>query len=231
MKILVAGNSVSEPPSKGAASYPALLSQRFGGAASVETIIGSGETIAQMETRIVESLARRPDWLILQVGINECAPRPLSVAERARLGALQPQWLQWRIVRLIHHLRPWIIRMRTLQQFMPLPDFLSSVRRVLAAAEAHGVRVIVLPITTVTSVAERRTPFTNREVARYNAALAGMAGHNVRVITQQDIFGSDDAAAVVASPDTVHLSLSAHERLADFLFIATASARFPAVSR
>src|SRR5215212_9498000 len=124
MKVLVVGNSVSMPPAPDEPAYPARLAARLGPSSVIETVIGSGETIAEMEPKIVGALARRPDWMILQVGINECAPRPLSNHERARRGRLRPRWLQWRIIRVVHHLRPWIIKARSLQQFLPLDEFM-----------------------------------------------------------------------------------------------------------
>jgi hypothetical protein len=224
LKILIVGNSVSNPPFAGAPSYPALLAEALGPTATIDTIIRSGETIEHMEAGIVRALASGPDWLVLQVGINECAPRPLSVAERARLSALRPAWLQRQIIRVIHRWRPSIIRARALHQFTPLPDFVASVRRVLAVARSARVKVLVLPITTVTTVAERRTPFTNREVGRYNAALLQEASSDVRVATQLEVFGTDDASALVAGPETVHLSPAAHAQLAGFVAEALAAA-------
>ncbi len=217
MKVLIVGNSVSQPPFPGAQSYPQLLGERLGPDVEIETIIGSGETIEQLEPAAISALATPRDRVVLHIGINECAPRPLSVAERARLSALRPKWLQRQIIRVIHRFRPNIIRVRPLHQFTPLPAFQLAVQRVLTAARSAGARVLVLPITTVTATAEQRTPFTNREVARYNAALLALASSAVHVATQREIFGSDEATPIVASPETVHLSPSAHAVIADYV--------------
>lgn len=217
MRVLIVGNSVSQPPSAGAASYPQLLAQRFSGRAEIETIIGSGETIHQLESAASKALAKPHDFVILQVGINECAPRPLSVSERARLGALRPAWLQRQIIRAIHRFRPQIIRARRLHQFMPLPEFQSAVQRVVSAAQSAGARVLILPITTVTPIAEQRTPFTNREVSRYNEALQRLGSPAIHVPTQREIFRSDDAASIVANPETVHLAEAAHGVIANYV--------------
>lgn len=217
MTLLILGNSVSNPPFDGAPSYPGLLAARLKGIAAVQTIIGSGETIEQMEERALAALSSGVDRLVLQVGINECAPRPLAVAERSRLGSLRPLWLQRRIIRLIHRFRARIIRSRELKQFMTLPAFTASVQRVLNAAQSAGVRVLILPITTVTPVAERRTPFTNREIARYNAALSRLASSSAQFASQSEIFGTNEATMLVASPDTVHLSPASHDILANYI--------------
>lgn len=225
MRILIVGNSVSNPPSDGAPSYPRLLADRLGNTAAVETIIGSGETIEQMEQRAIRALTGGVDRLILQVGINECAPRPLTVAERARLSELRPAWLRRQIIQVIHRFRPHIIRARRLNQFTPLPAFMASLRRIAAAARSANASVLILPITTVTAIAERRTPFTNRESARYNAALTELASPTVYVASQREIFGTDDATGLVASPETVHLSPASHHLITTFIlrWVATAA--------
>ena len=217
MRILIVGNSVSNPPFDGAPSYPRLLGEQLGAQATVITIIGSGETIEQLEARTIAALAGDVDRLVLQVGINECAPRPLSVSERAWLGRLRSDWLRKQIIRIIHRFRPQIIRVRGLRQVTPLPAFKASVARVVAAARERNIPVLILPITTVTAVAEARTPFTNREAARYNAALAAFSSAGVRVATQRDIFGTDEATGLVASPETVHLSPDSHRMMASFV--------------
>jgi lysophospholipase L1-like esterase len=217
MRLLIVGNSVSNPPHTGEPSYSQLLEERLAGSGSVETLIRGGETIVQIQGSAMAALGMRPDYLVLQVGINECAPRPLSLAERARLGRVRPSWLQRQIIRLIHRFRPNIIRARALNQVVPLPEFVATVTRLLDAAVAAGTRVLVLPITSVAPEAESRTPFTNREVRRYNDALQALASPGVRVASQAEVFGSDVAAEIVASPDTVHLSPDAHRALASFI--------------
>jgi lysophospholipase L1-like esterase len=217
MTLLVIGNSVSLPPAPNVAAYPELVAARLAGTWHVRTVIHSGATIEQMEGDVQQALDERPDCVVLQVGINECAPRPLSVAERERLGRLRPLTLRHYIIRAIHHLRPHIIRMRALHQFTPLPRFVEAVARTLAYAAERGARVLVLPLTPVTATAERRTPYSTREIVRYNAALAGFAGPRVDVVSAAAIFGDRTADELCMSPDTVHLSASAHEAIATYV--------------
>src|SRR5206468_2107531 len=133
--------------------YPQRLETLAAGSWQVITIIRSGATVEEMELEIVEALRGCPDALVLQVGINECAPRPLGVAGRARLGRLRPQWLRDRLIGVVHRFRPQIIRARPLAQFTTLDRFEASVSRVVRAARDAGAAVLLLPITQVTATA------------------------------------------------------------------------------
>ena len=216
-RLLVVGNSVSMPPQPGVAPYPERLATLARDRWQIATIIRSGGTIEEMEPDVLAALDTRPDALVVQVGINECAPRPLGPAGRARLGTLEPQWLRDRIIGVLHRWRPQIIRLRPLAQFTTLDRFAVSVSRIARAARAAGVRVLLLPITEVTTIAEMRTPFTNREVARYNRALQDAAGDGVAWIDVAVLFPNQTPDAFCHAPETVHWSAASHQRVAEYL--------------
>ena len=217
MTVLVIGNSVSQSPAPDVPAFPERLAAGGGGRWQLEMMVNSGATIEQMEDAVLTALGRSPDRVVLQIGINECAPRPLNWSERERLGHLRPAFVRQLIIRIIHLLRPTIIRARRLQQFTPLPRFIASAGRVVSAAVANGAPVLILPITEVTPVAEIRTPYTNREIRRYNQGLASLAGPMVRVATQADVFGAASAEQLCITPDSVHLGGDAHARVAAFI--------------
>ncbi|OFW15359.1 MAG: hypothetical protein A3F69_02285 [Acidobacteria bacterium RIFCSPLOWO2_12_FULL_66_10] len=217
MNILIVGNSVSLPPAPSVPAYAELVAAEGRNQWRVETIVNSGATIEQMEADVMAALARSPDRLVLQIGINECAPRPLNWDERERLGRLRPLPLRDFIIRMIHLLRPTIIRARRLQQFTPLPRFVASAGRVVSAAVSKGIPVLILPITGVTPVAEIRTPYTNREIRRYNEGLAGLAAPLVHVVTEPELFGEATGGQLCVTPESVHLGADAHARIAEFI--------------
>ncbi len=215
--LLLIGNSVSGPPAPGILPYPDRLAASLGAAARLTTIIRSGATIDEIEPAIAEALAARPDAVILQVGINECAPRPLGPRGRRRLGTLRPLWARRLIIRALHLWRPQIIRVRPLAQLTPLDCFAASIARVVDGVRRAGSRLLILPITEVTPVAERRTPFTNREVGRYNSVLRAAASDRVRWVEVAELLPGLTPADYCHTPDTVHWSPAAHERVAQFL--------------
>lgn len=213
--MLVVGNSVSMSPGDGVAAYPALLEAELGQGWEVRPVLKSGATIDEFETEVLQTISiYRPDALVLQVGINECAPRPLGRRGRARLSRLRWAPLRARIVQFLHAYRPQIIRLRGVHQLTSLADFESSVRRVVAGALEHGSQVLILPITRLTRTAEIRTPFANREIARYNGALRACAGEGVRFVTEDELFDGRPPDDYCADPTTVHLSGTAHAAIA-----------------
>jgi lysophospholipase L1-like esterase len=216
-RLLIVGNSVSMPPAADVAPYPDRLAALLGDGWTTAAIIRSGATVEEMEADVIAALASRPDAVVLQVGINECAPRPLGPAGRARLGRLKPVWLRARIIGAIHRWRPQIIRMRPLAQLTTLDRFVASVRRIAAAARSTGAAMLILPVTEVTAVAEARTPFTNREVARYNAALQAASADGAAWVDAATLFAGLTPAVYCHAPETVHWSADAHQRAAEYV--------------
>ena len=175
-RLVIVGNSVSMPPQPGVAAYPERLAQILGGCWRVTTIIRSGATVEEMEDEVIAALEEQPNALVLQVGINECAPRPLAPAGRARLATLQPVWFRDRFIGAIHRWRPQIIRLRPLAQFTTLDRFGACVGRIARAARGARTAMLILPITEVTEAAERRTPFTRPRGRALQRRAAGRCG-------------------------------------------------------
>jgi hypothetical protein len=217
-RVLIVGNSVSLSPADGVAAYPHRLETMGGSRWTIDSVIKGGATLDEFDAEVIAEIeAKRPDAIVLQVGINECAPRPLGRAGRARLGRLRPLWLRYRLIGFIHRFRQHIIRLRGVKQLSSIHDFASAVERVLNAARRTGCAALVLPITRIPAAAEERTPFTNREVARYNGVLSSMAGGDVYCVTEAELFGDVTPESFCAGPQTVHLAASAHDTLARYI--------------
>jgi hypothetical protein len=177
-------------------------------------IIRAGQTVDEFEAEILAALGEVvPHAVILQVGINECGPRPLKRQERERLGRLRPLWLQRLLIRGIHVFRPHIIWLRGLNQLTPVSGFADAVRRIIAKAVSLHCAVLILPITQVSPTAERRQPFFNREIERYNDVLRSMKANGVLYLEQHELFGKAEADDFSTSPQSTHLNGWAHERI------------------
>ena len=215
-RLLVVGNSISEATTPGAQPSPALLEARLPGW-TIERVIKGGATVEDLEGEARAALATRPDAFVLQVGITDCAPRPLSRRERAVLGRVRPLRFRDRIIQLLHDYRPQIITARRrLRQFTPPDRFAASVGRILHEADACGCETLVLPITRVAAVAEGRTPYTNREVARYNDILQTLSGA-ARFVTESALLGDTPAGGFCVNPEDVHLDEPAHRAIAAYV--------------
>ncbi len=203
---------------EGVPAYPKLLEERLGDRWKVVHIIRGGETVDQFEPEVLTTLEETvPRAILLQVGINECGPRPLNRKERERLGRVWPRWLRSLLIRILHHFRPQIIRARGPNQFTPLAVFAQSVEKIIAKAVSLRCAVLILPITRVSAIAEIRQPFFNREIERYNEVLRGFKRNGVVYVEQQELLGSHTPEDFGISPENVHLKGWAHERIAAFV--------------
>ena len=105
--VLMIGYSVSLPPTADVPAYPSLVEASVNDSWQVQTIVRGGASVEEIEPEAAEWLRTNPaSALIVQVGINDCAPRPLSRSQRQRLGALRPLWLRQRIIGALHRWRP-----------------------------------------------------------------------------------------------------------------------------
>lgn len=216
-RLLLVGNSVSQSPMQGVAAYPELLEARLRHW-EIFKIIRGGQTVDQFEEDILTALDEIvPRAVILQVGVNECGPRPLKRRERERLGRVRPAWLRSFLIRAIHEFRPQIIRARGPNQFTSLPVFTESVRRIIKKAVSLHCPVLILPITHVSRIAEVRQPFFNREIDRYNEILRSMKDSAVVYVEEPELFMNKKAEDLCVSPESVHLNAWAHERLTEFV--------------
>jgi hypothetical protein len=209
---------VSLPPREGVVAYPELLETRLDDQWQVVKIIRGGQTVDQFESEIVTALEEKaPRALILQVGVNECGPRPLKRQERERLGRVRPAWLRSFLIRGIHEFRPQIIRARGPNPFTSISAFADSVQGIIAKAVSLRCAVLILPITQVSPMAEIRQPFFNREIDRYNDILRSIKGNGVSYLEQHEVLGKAGPEDFCITPESVHLNGWAHEKLAAYL--------------
>lgn len=218
MKVLIVGNSVSQKSNTKEKVYPKLLRKKFKGKINVIELIRDGNSVRDFEKGTIDILhAHTPQFMVLQVGHVDCAPRPLKRGERDKLSGVRPKWLRNQIIRLIHNHRPSIIRRRGLIQFTPLPIFKTSVASILANAHSENCYVFILPITRVSTRQEIREPWYNREIKRYNDALRGFSSGCVRFIDQEELLADSIPDEYCLAPEDLHLKDFVHQRIADYL--------------
>lgn len=205
------------PPAPGILAYPDRLAVYAPEWRQI-VVIESGATLEELALRAAQSIRlERPRAVVVQVGINDCAPRPLGPRMRRWVGRLRPLRLRGLIVAALHRWRPQIIRLRPLAQNLPPHRFNATLERFLDAARRVGAAVLLLPIPEVHPTAEERTPFTNREIRRYTALLDRHATDQVSRVDVETLFQSVDPVVYCISPESVHWSALAHERAAQHI--------------
>ena len=222
--LLVLGNSVSLPPPEAVGApvipYPALLRERLKPAGwRVEERSSSGATVAEIERTARNTLPRlQPAAVVIQLGIVDCAPRPLRPWERRLLERLQPRRLRDRIVAFLHEHRAPVIRRRGLIQKTDITAFREHFRRLLDDCLPATSAVAILPIFPATGAILARNPRLAAEIDKYNDAMS----MDPRAVTLDsvEVFGAVSIEDLSITPESVHLNQRGHD------FIARAAERW-----
>ena len=192
-------------------TYPARLRSLMSDRADVDTMasIGLDSENILYEARF-HLLPRRPDVLILHLGINDCAPR---VFRKGSTSILLRPWFQRLTrgagMRAIHVLRPLICRARRLV-YVEEEDFESNLRTLLDRVTAADPACVPLAIaiSDKPQSMERRSPGYRANVARYNRVLRRVFGDGF--VDLNVLLPLDDQLI----SDGIHLTAEAHDLLA-----------------
>lgn len=113
----------------------------------------------------------RPDLVVLQLGICDCAPRVLHRRTAAivyrmpfGLGARLSSWLERRRGR------------KSTNCFVALPEYERNLRAYLARAALGDTVVIAISVLPATHLLASKSPLAGKQIAAYNAALDRLAG-------------------------------------------------------
>jgi lysophospholipase L1-like esterase len=195
-------------------TYPARLRSLLTGHADVDAVssVGLDSENALYEARF-QVLPRRPNVLVLHLGINDCAPRVFrkgstSVLLRPWFGRLTRGYA----MRAIHALRPLICRARKLV-YVDANEFEANLRVLLdRLTAAHpGCTSFAIAISDKPDHMERRSPGYRANVARYNQALRRVFGD--RLVDVNALLPLDQQLI----SDGIHLTVKAHDLLAKVL--------------
>jgi lysophospholipase L1-like esterase len=155
--------------------FPGLISSAFGDL-SVEVLAYSGETTLESKNNINELLDKKPDFVILNWGLNDALPRGLKRINRSRA------------IRTLYKLRMgktlrWISRtfllnpLECLLQFIRKPRFYYSVEetcghfKYLFEAIRKKNRETVIITVSITPIANYRFRHANKYIKLYNDAI------------------------------------------------------------
>jgi lysophospholipase L1-like esterase len=163
---------------------------------------------------------RRPDAVIVHVGIVDCAPRVFSPVERSAVARLRPVYLRRIAISLAHRMRPRLIRLRGPRPYLAEADFRRGVRDVVDRARVAGVRALVFVNMLVpTDDLEQRSPGFQRHAMRYNAILAEESPRGALMV-DFNAMAIEHGGVAAITVDGMHPNPTGHRLLASALLAA-----------
>jgi lysophospholipase L1-like esterase len=204
-------------------TYPFLLDQslrrRFGAAAPIIFERGMRrrtiEYVLDEWNELVE--LRKPQIVIVHVGIVDCAPRVFLRREASFVANIRFASLRDRIFKFTHDHRRRIVQFRR-KVYVPLPRFERLVQQVVEKARETGVQSLVfINIIRPPDAVEERSPGFQSNVIAYNQVLQDQTKHDfVSVIDlNRMVYGGGGPETLMV--DGIHLNERGHALLAQQL--------------
>lgn len=202
------------------ATYPYLLDQslrrRFQGDAP--TVIERG-----MRRRTIEYVLdewyelvdlRRPEVVVVHVGIVDCAPRVFLRRERQFVENLRPVFLREAILNNVHRHRSAIVNMRK-KVYVDANRFNSLVGQVIERAKVSKLRsLVIVNIITPPAEMEARSPGFIKNVGIYNQILKAHADMNGVHLIDLDRMIKEAGGVESLTVDGIHINDAGHAMLA-----------------
>lgn len=225
MKILILADSLALPRPEGEgytpyeATYPFILDQtlRDHGSANFN-VIERG-----MRRRTIENVLedwyelvelRKPDVVVVHVGIVDCAPRVFLRHERDRMERFRPARVRIKILDFAHKHRKQIVQLRKVV-YVPREKFAQGVNEVVERVANSGVKSLVfIDIISPPDEMEERSPGFQKNVETYNQILSGTAASaGVKLLALNDLVKANGGTSKL-TVDGIHLSAEGHQLLA-----------------
>ncbi|NWK55161.1 SGNH/GDSL hydrolase family protein [Verrucomicrobiaceae bacterium N1E253] len=162
-----------------------------------------------------EIIWSRPERVIIQVGIVDCAPRVFSRWQRACLARL-PKLIRVPILMFVNKYKLLLLSFRPWVVYTSKKAFKKNVDKILLKFQEHNIKVIFCSIAPAGKGMLSRNPRIQSQINKYNAIINEVVKSRGGVIVPLcDVF-KDDCEACLLS-DGHHFSAHGHHRLADTL--------------
>jgi hypothetical protein len=174
-----------------------------------------------------------PQYLIIQCGIVDCAPRPIPRIAR-NLLSMAPGPLRLVVARGLHHARPYLLRAGIKWHLTGPRRFRSILSRFLGHAVQQCERTFVYNIAPTLPELETHSPGLRESIAAYNLLIE----ETVRAVANASIKLIDVYSAICAtgkehsyvSIDGIHLTAAGHRLYAQRLLEAQQRAAHEQIS-
>ena len=162
-----------------------------------------------------EVLMKRPDIVIVHVGVVDCAPRVFTLFERKVISRVRPSLLRRMILRFVHNHRRFIIRLRGNVVYTPASTFKKAAHSIVEMVPEARLRALFfVNIVSPSKAAESRSPGFTDNVKRYNHILAEIADEKlVHLVDLDHIIHREEALGALLE-DGMHLSPKGNAMLA-----------------
>jgi lysophospholipase L1-like esterase len=201
-------------------TYPFLLDQ------SLRRQFGSDAPIVYergMRRRTIEYVLddwneqvelKKPDVVIVHVGIVDCAPRVFLRREGAFVANIRIAWLRDRILKFAHDHRRAIVQKRR-KVYVPLWRFEPLVEQVVQKSREAGVKSLVfINIIDPPDSVEERSPGFQKNVVAYNRVLEEQTKHPWVSLIDLNRMVHDEGGSGALTVDGIHLNERGHALLA-----------------
>ena len=158
---------------------------------------------------------RRPEVVVIHVGIVDCAPRVFLRRERQFVENLRPAFLREAILSNVHKHRRAVVNMRK-KVYVPADRFNALVGQVVARAKASKLRsLVIVNIITPPSEMDERSPGFIKNVGIYNQILKTHANVNGVHLIDIDRMIKEAGGVDQLTVDGIHINETGHKMLAN----------------
>jgi lysophospholipase L1-like esterase len=155
---------------------------------------------------------------IIQLGIVDCAPRPVNSRAKARIDRL-PSVIRGRIVAAIRRLRPTLIEHGLFTRETSEADFRTRLAQLVHLAADNFGGVVVVNICPNHPNIDARSPKMRESIEAYNRIIAAVvADAGKPAVKLADVFSAISADGIdgrVNPVDGHHISVAGHRTYAD----------------
>ena len=150
----------------------------------------------------------KPDGVIIQIGVVDCAPRILTRRQRKILSCVRPLVLRDRIIRLLHERRAFILTHIRAAAYVKPKVFRRTADRIVTRLISQGSRVALASIAPTTPDMMVHSPPWPGRIDAYNEILRDVAARTGAEYLDLDAEVRAHGVEQCILPDGHHLSVA-----------------------
>jgi lysophospholipase L1-like esterase len=162
---------------------------------------------------------RKPEIVVIQVGITDCSPRVFTTRQRAYVERIPARFIREILLKFVRKFRRQLIAASAPKVYTTLQQYRDTVTKLVEWAERDCVLALVfVKIVMPPDSLEKRSPGSQENVRLYNNVLDQIKSkHGVYVIELNDLIHNQENAGSYIIEDGQHLSVQGHRLLAKHL--------------